>query len=84
MIYYLLVNSIGAWIVGVLLLYSGFAMDVTVVSEGQTVANFQLMHVQQMNLLLGALAIIEGTIAFVGGAILIQMSGMKDGQSPTR
>jgi hypothetical protein len=73
MVDYLLGNSIIAWLIGAWFLYSGFAMDVTVVSDGQSVANLQLMHIQQMNLTLGALSIIEGTIAFVGGAILMQM-----------
>jgi len=63
--------GIVSWLIGAWLIYSGFAMDVTVNPDGSgEVANFQLMHNQQIGILLGALAVLEGTVALVGGCII--------------
>lgn len=64
-----------AWAIGAWLLFVGLRMGVTVNLDGQgEVANLQLMHAQQLNVLLGALAVIEGTICVIAGELLGRIS----------
>lgn len=64
------------WAIGGWLLYWGLSMGVTVNPDGSgEIANLQLMHVQQLNILLGALTIIHGTVCLIGGLILDRKSG---------
>ena len=71
--------GIAAWLVGGWLLVTGFQLDVTVNPDGQGyVANLQLMHIQQLDLLLGALAALAGTVAFTGGCIMDQIKAQTD------
>ncbi len=63
------------WVIGGWLIYVGITMTVTVNPDGAgEVANLQLMHIQQLDMLIGALAVIQGTICFVGGLMLDRKS----------
>lgn len=56
---------------GIYLLWVGFTMEPTVaVADQAPVANVQLLQVQAVEVLLGAAAMIQGTVLIVGGFLL--------------
>lgn len=62
------------WAIGAWLLFAGVRMDVAVNPDGQGyVANLNLMFVQQMSVLLGALSVIQGTICVIAGELLARI-----------
>jgi len=76
--------GIVGWLIGAWLLYTGFNMDVTVNPGGMgEVANFQAMHNQQLTILLGAFAVLDGTVAFAAGAIIDAIAGGPRGLRPS-
>lgn len=76
---FLKVLGLIGWAIGVWLLFSGFQMSVTINPDGTgEVANLHLMHIQQLNLLLGAFAILDGTILAVGGWIIDSLRDQTD------
>lgn len=57
--------GLGAW-----LIYSAMTLDVTVPTDGGTVANFQLISVQSNTYLLGAASLINSAVLF-GSAVIV-------------
>lgn len=57
-------------IVAAYFIYSGFALETSVVTEGGTVANLELMHIQATNIALGIGSAIVSAILAVGSAIV--------------
>ncbi len=70
-------KSIGTLFIlgGVYLLWVGFTLEPTVtLPDQEPVANVQLLQVQAVDILLGAAAIIQGTVCMVGGFLLSRLS----------
>lgn len=68
-----------AFVAGLYFIYVAISLPITISPEGtDEVVNLHLMHIQQMNMMLGCVLVISGILVILGACVTAQMSAQTD------